>query len=70
MFLPSITKTTSWLVIKRNPQITDVQHQSIIVFTVNLNLKRFKLSKGLNGHRIQSLMTIWVLCGAKPYKWG
>lgn len=53
MFLPSITKTTSWLVIKRNPQITDVQHP-----IYNSIYSKFEFEKefqlllnNLNGHQ-------------------
>ena len=53
MMLPSISKTTTWLVIKSNPQITDVQHP-----IYNSIYSKFEFEKefqlllnNLNGHQ-------------------
>ena len=52
MFLPRITKTSTWLIIKNNPQITEVQHPVYDnIYTKTEFEEEFKpLLINLNGH--------------------
>jgi len=53
MFLPRITKTTTWIVIKNTPQITDVQHPiyNSIYSKVEFEEEFKLLLNRLNGHQ-------------------
>ena len=70
MFLPRITKTTTWIVIKNTSQITDVQHPIYNSIYSKLEFEEeFKLLLNrLNGHKSEPYDYLGFY-GAKPYKW-